>query len=182
MSIDEFLLDRACTELRVDRLTNDEYAFLREYHGIMSLISGAMQTLESNRYTFGIYLPTLFGLKYKLQNLINAYQSVIDAMNDADGDKKEMKYKCLPLLIAIKRGFDSRFGDLIDSNNVKSMPLYVSMMSNPTFKLNFMACTSINPHLFTHLKNMLSTAAIDAYKEEFNSNPVQNENLIDTGR
>lgn len=179
MSIDEDKLEHACVQLRVDPLDCNEYAFLREYHEVMSLVATALNTLEANRYTFGIYLPTLFGLQFKLQQLINQFSSEnsrsysIDIVGD-DGNIKKVSANCLQLAIAIKQGFDNRFGQLIDPYNIdgKSVPLFVAMMSNPTYKLNYMCLPSIPEDLLKHLKEMLVSAAVHAYKDE-EENQVQ---------
>lgn len=173
LSIDEKKLERACVELRVDPLDCNEYAFLCEYHNIMSLVAATLNTLEANRYTFGIYLPTLMGLQYKLQQMIhhlnnkNIERHNIEMDGIAEIEKeKATSSKCLPLANAIKRGFENRFGELIDAYNKKSVPLYVAMLSNPTFKLNFMCLPSISQELFKHLKEMLVCAAISAYRDD----------------
>lgn len=173
LSIDEKKLERACVELRVDPLDCNEYAFLCEYHNIMSLVAATLNTLEANRYTFGIYLPTLMGLQYKLQQMIhhlnnkNIERHNIEMDGIAEIEKeKATSSKCLPLANAIKRGFENRFGELIDAYNKKSVPLYVAMLSNPTFKLNFMCLPSISQELFKHLKEMLVCAAINAYRDD----------------
>lgn len=173
MSIGKDKLEYACLQLRVDPLDCNEYAFLCEYHNVMSLIAAALNTLESNRHTFGIYVPTLLGLQYQLQKLITHLSSEIEngySMDIAD-DEENVKVagsNCLPLAYAIKRGFDNRFGELIDPYNIngKSVPLFVAMMSNPTFKLNFMCLPLISERLLKHLKEMLVCAAVSAYKDE----------------
>lgn len=175
LSIDEKKLERACIELRVAPLDCNEYAFLCEYHNVMSLVAATLHTLEANRYTFGIYLPTLMGLQYKLQQMINHLSNKnIDSIETYDiaetEREKTTRSKCLPLANAIKRGFDNRFRELIDAYNKKSVPLYVAMLSNPTFKLNFMCVPSIPGELFKHLKEMLVYAAINAYIDD---NPTQ---------
>lgn len=179
LSIDEDKLEHACVQLRVDPLDGNEYAFLREYHDVMSLVASALNTLEANRYTFGIYLPTLFGLQFQLQRLINHFSSEnsrsysIDIVDD-DGNIKTVSANCLSLANAIKRGFDNRFGQLIDPHNIdgKSVPLFVAMMSNPTYKLNYMCLPSISEELLKSLKEMLVSAAVDAYKDD-DENQIQ---------
>lgn len=173
LSIDEDKLEHACAQLRVDPLESNEYAFLREYRDVMALVATALETLEANRYTFGIYLPTLFGLQYQLQRLIERLscensRSYSIKIVDEEGNIKTVSSNCLPLAHAIKRGFDNRFGELIDPYNIngKSVPLFVAMMSNPSFKLNFMCLPSISEELFKHLKEMLVSAAINAYNDE----------------
>lgn len=174
MSIDKDALENACLQLKIDSLDYDEYEFLREYHNIMSLVATAMQTLEANCYTFGIYIPTLLGLNYQLKKMIVHLSS--KNYHDYDIDNDGGKFNCLPLVRAIKQGFDQRFGELIDpfSLSGKSIPLFVAMMSNPTFKLNFMCVSTISEQLLSHLKEMLVSAAIIAYNDEYPSETHNN--------
>lgn len=39
-------------------------------------------------------------------------------------------------MTAITNGFKARFKDIMDMNNQNSVPLYLAMLSHPTFKLN----------------------------------------------
>lgn len=186
MSIDENKLEQACIQLRVKPLDSNEYDFLREYHYVMSLIATALNTLEANRYTFGIYLPTLLGLQYKLQLLIKHLSNkdspiyTIKIIDD-EGEVQEVGTNCLPLTYAIKRGFEKRFGDLIDPFHIKSIPLYVAMMSNPTYKLNFMCLPSISEELFDQLKGMLVNAAVIAYTDENKIQADDNDQFDNSG-
>lgn len=138
------------------------------------------------------------GLQYKLQQLIHhlsnknidSYNIEIDGIAETERENT-MTSKCLPLANAIKRGFDNRFGELIDAYNKKSVPLYVAMLSNPTFKLNFMCLPSIPEELFKHLKEMLVCAAINAFKDDnptqadddgVDQNPFSNLSALQLGR
>lgn len=173
LSINEDKLEYACTELGIQPLDCDEYAFLREYFQVISFVAATLKTLEANRFTFGVYIPTLLALQYNLQQIIlklsdiNARTYSIETV-DESGKKKTVSSNCLPLAYAIKNGFDNRFGELIDpfNENSKSVPLYVAMLANPTLKLNFMCLKNISGNLFIQLKQMLLSAAIKAYEEE----------------
>lgn len=179
LSIDEDKLEHACIQLRVPPLEPSESAFLIEYRDIMSLVASALYTLEANKHTFGICLPTLLGLQYQLQQLIKQLSSEtsrkysIKVIND-EGEIVTVSSNCLPLVHALKHGFDNRFGDLIDpyNTNGKSTPLFVAMMSDPTFKLNFMCLSSIPENLFNHLKEMLVSAALSAIKDDDDQNQI----------
>lgn len=187
MSIDKDKLDCACERLEIDTLNSSEYSFLIEYHYVMSTVAEALLTLEANRHTFGIYLPTLLGLQFELQTLIrklseedtNIYS--IEAF-DEDDNIVTVDSNCLPLVLAIKRGFDSRFGELIDpyNENGKSIPLFVAMMSNPTLKMNFMFGQLLSTDqlriLVDHLKKMLVTAALNAHGDNNNASNCDNLN------
>lgn len=151
MSIDRARLESACVHLKVDVFSDEEYEFLVEYHKVISLVANALKSLEADRYTFGLYLPTLIGLKLKLKALF-------------DGNTM---FHCLPLVIALQNGLESRFGELMDPFNAegKSVPLYVAMLSNPAFKLNFLGMKSVPSNLLLRLKEMLYNAAITIENE-----------------
>lgn len=121
LDINEMNLMAACTILNIPSLDGQDYAFLNEYMKVIRPIAECLKELEGNRKTFGIYLPTLFGLKFKLEEM----------------SKEHFKF-CQPLLENISSGFNVRFGEMMDLNNVKSLPLYIAMATNPHFKLNFM--------------------------------------------
>lgn len=108
-----------------------------------------MKTLEGNKHTFGLYLPTLFGLR----NVLEKYANIETTETLA----------CLELAKAIKAGFETRFGQLMDVNDPegKSAPLYIAMITNPQFKMNFMGSKTIHPNVLCQLKEMLVSAAID---------------------
>lgn len=77
-----------------------------EYHSIMSLVADALNTLEANRYTFGIYLPTLLGLQYQLQQLITqlsrqSSEEYIINVTNAEGESRTVASNCLPLAVGI---------------------------------------------------------------------------------
>lgn len=142
--------------LKVDPLDDDEYAFLQEYHSVIALIATALKSIESNRYTFALYLPTLFGLKIKLQELID----------------KKLVSDCIPLVHALQNGIESRFGNLMDpfGSDKKSVPLFIAMITNPQFKLNFMGMKQISSNLLNKLKDMLVSEATKIENENSNQN------------
>lgn len=144
--MDRTKLKSACLLLKIGVIEDDEYEFLLQYHSIISLVATALKTLEANRYTFGVYLPTLIGLKLKLQALYD------DAMS----------FDCLPLILALQCGLEARFGELMDPycTSGKSVPLYIAMLTNPTYKMNFMGIKSVSQQLLLRLKEMLFSAAV----------------------
>lgn len=159
MAIEKSKLNTACLHLKVDPLNDEEYHFLREYHRVISLIATALKSVESNRYTFSLYLPMLFGLKIKLQALVD----------------EQRVFECISLVRALLSGLESRFGNLMDpfGSDTKSVPLFIAMMTNPQFKLNFMGITKIPPELLNRLKAMLISEAGKIEIEDENSG--QNE-------
>lgn len=177
LSIDENKLEKVCVDLNISFLNSEQLAFLREYHQVVSLVAAALNTIEANKYTFGMYLPVLIGFQYNLNIMIkelskpNARKYVVEFVND-DADIEIATSNCLPLAIAIKNGFDRRFGHLIDPHNVHSIPLYVAMLSNPIYKLDFLGMKMIPPALYERLKDMLVDAAFALYQQE---NPIENE-------
>lgn len=137
-------MERACSHLKLAILDDDDYLFLQEYHEIVSLVAIALKTLEANKYTFGIYLPILVGLRTKLAEL---------------SEKKFMF--CEPLLHALTVGFEERFGCFMDLFNgeAKHVPLYLAMVTNPRFKLNFLNFRRVPTHTFIKIRNMMLNAA-----------------------
>lgn len=127
----------------------------------------ALKTIESNSYTFGLYLPTLFGLKINLQALID----------------KNLVFECISLVHALQAGMEKRFGELMNpfASDKKSVPLFVAMLTNPRYKFNFMGLSSIPPNLFNHFKKMLFSEARNMLNDNKDSNgnfPVENSNII----
>lgn len=171
MAIEKTKLTSACFQLRVAPLEDEDYGFLREYHSVMKLIAIALKSIESDSYTFALYLPTLFGLRINLQAMI-------------DGHKI---FHCEPLVVALLKGLDARFGNLMDpfSSDGKSVPLFVAMISNPTFKLNFMGMKKIQPHLLNRWKDMLLAEALKVENvilndEDGGDDMTQTHTLVDT--
>lgn len=153
LSIEKSKLDTACFQLQIGRLDEDEYDFLCEYYRVISLIAVALKTLEANKYTCGLYLPILFGLKIKLQAMAED-PSVLE---------------CKPLVRAVQSGFETRFEHLMDPCDTtgKSQPLFIAMMSNPQYKLNFMGLPTIPSNVLSNLKNMLFNAIAENQKVNF---------------
>lgn len=62
----------------------------------MTLVARALKAVEGNKSTFGIYLPTLFGLRHHL----NAIKPLADMF--------------LPLITELEVAFEARFGNVMD--------------------------------------------------------------------
>lgn len=153
LAIEKTKLDSACLRLQIIPLEDEEYGFLREYRSVMKLIAMALKSIEADSYTFALYLPTLLGLRINLQVMIDSHTLVY----------------CEPLVKALQNGLEARFGNLMDplSTDGKSVPLYVAMMSNPAFKLNFMGIKKIEPNLLNRLKEMLLSETISMENSNF---------------
>lgn len=162
MGINEVKLKAACSTASIPTLDYDDYEFLNEYMNVIRPIAEALKMLEGNRDTFGSYLPTLFGLKFKLDVL------------------KKTDYKfCKPLLQNIVDGFDTRFSGIMDLNNPKSIPLYMAMVSNPSFKLNYLP-RNTPMHVLRKIQNMLLKAAEEMVNEEKANSSEENCIDLDT--
>lgn len=144
MSIEQIKLDSAFVKMGLCRIDQSEYEFLKNYHMCMEPIAKALKILEGNRHTFGAYLPMLFGLKAKLKALKNTMTGKV----------------CYPLTVALYNGFKRRFGKLLvlDQRDPQAVPLYIAMITNPTFKLNFMNSNMITANLLNQIRQMLFNA------------------------
>lgn len=109
----------------------------------MKPIACALKVLEGNKYTFGIYLPVLFGLRHKLDAL-----------------QKQTLMECDALADALSDGFNKRFGHLmkLNENDSRAVPLYIAMIANPQFKMNFMSSETIPTELITKIRTILFNA------------------------
>lgn len=168
LSIDRNKLENACDQLKIEPLDSEEYLFLQQYHKIISKVSMALKSLEGDKHTFGLYLPTLFGLK-----------KVLEKYSDLETTDT---FECLELASALKTGFEKRFSQLMDMNDVegKSAPLYLAMVSNPQYKLNYMGMRSISQSVLQHLKEMLVTACV--HLESDQSEPNNNNYSLEMDR
>ncbi|XP_031632092.1 uncharacterized protein LOC116346286 isoform X2 [Contarinia nasturtii] len=156
LSINEVKLKAACTVVTIPVLDKDDYTFLNEYMKVIQPIAEALKALEGNRDTFGSYLPTLFGLKFKLDEL----------------KKTRLKF-CKPLLQNVCDGFSTRFCNMMDLNSPKSIPLYMAMVTNPSFKLNYLSHNT-PMSVLKKIQNMLLKAAEELANDEKNDSPEGN--------
>lgn len=127
-----------------------EYEFLQEYHRVMKCIASALKAVEADKYTFGLFLPTLFGIRVKLEKL-----------------KEHVKY-CLPLVEVLQQCLEERFGNLMDifASDGKSIPGFVAMVSNPMYKLNYIGLNSIPSHYVLRVKQMLVDAGMNIQRDK----------------
>lgn len=99
----------------------------------------ALKSLEGEKHTFGVYLPTLIGIRRQMHTF------------HEEGSLQH----CTPLVDAIQEGFEKRFGDSMDIYNPKSFPLYIAMITNPQFKLNYIGMQRIPSHTSNKVRTML---------------------------
>lgn len=162
--LDRASLATACEALKLDKLCDQDFAFLTEFNNIIKPIADAITFLEGDVKTFGSYLPMLFSVRQTLKDLyIN---------NDLEF--------CRPLLIAVRDGFDKRFGHLMSLGNVfekgnpKAIPLFLAMLSNPEYKMNFI------PHYWFHQNangfNQIKSLLLSAMKQQVEYEKKSNEN------
>lgn len=155
LSISQHKLENACTQLGIEPFDTEEYEFLQQYYEIINKVAIALKVLEGDKHPFGLYLPTLFGLRATL----NKYANMED-------------HKCRQLAVALQNGFKNRFDNLMDvfSSDCKSLPLYIAMISNPKYKLNYMGFRIIDPRVLNKLKEILVTAALEIERNNNESN------------
>lgn len=137
-------LKRACECLKIPVLHEEDYKFIEEYVSIIRPIAHALKVLEGDKHLFGLYLPTLFGLKQKLRDLL---------MNEWD--------YCEPLIASVNTGFTNRFAHLMDIEHQsgKAIPLFLGMVTHPQFKMNFIHKAHITPEYIQKVQGLLVTAA-----------------------
>lgn len=130
LSFDLSALATACEALGIDKLSDQDIQFLQEFVEVLQPIADAITLLEGSKNMFGTYLPTLFGVRTKLRDM---HLSAVEPL-----------LYCRPLLDAIRDGFRNRFAHLMTLGNLfaepdpRAVPLFIAMVSNPRFKLNFM--------------------------------------------
>lgn len=110
-------------------------------------------TYLEGSHLFAYYLTTLLKTRNELNRL-------------ADANLKHTK----PLLKVVKEGFELRFKDIMNINSPTSVPLYLSMLTHPGFKINFipeLRNSSLAIEYITKCKGMLLKAieAIDVEEE-----------------
>ncbi|XP_055325692.1 uncharacterized protein LOC129579565 [Sitodiplosis mosellana] len=145
LSIPHDRLEDACRQLNTCHLDEDDYMFLEEYVECITPVAIALKSLEGNKYTFGIYLPILVGLRTTFARL----------------QAKNLMH-CAPLVTALQTGFENRLANIMDIFDIKgkSAPLYLAMCSNPLFKLNYLGFEQRIPsHTVRKMRDLLVAAA-----------------------
>lgn len=143
-------LEAAFVALNLRPLNSGEKKFLSDYHNCLTPVANALKFLEGNKHTFGVYLPMLFSLKQKLTSLKNS------TVGNA----------CKPLADALAASFEKRFAKIMildkdcnkDEDNGLGVPLYLAMVTNPMFKLNFMNQNVIPAEQLNKIRGILFNA------------------------
>lgn len=124
-------------------MSDEDYEFLREFVEVIGPIAHGITLLEGDKHYFGMYLPTLFGIKNRLMEM----------------ESRQNFMHCKPLLDAVIDGFDNRFKAMMDPTDSRSIPLYIAMVTDPKYKLNYIPPFIWNSSTLQRIKNMLLTAA-----------------------
>lgn len=152
--------------MEIPVFNDSEYEFLQNYQKILSLVAIALKTLEANKFTFGLYLPTLFGLRIKLNELANDLSTNI----------------CYTLVTTLQDSFEVRLGSFMNpydhDDTGQSTPLYLAMVSNPIYKMNYMGFSRIPSHILKRIQTILFNAGIDVLRAK--ENESQSEPLVST--
>lgn len=172
--LDRAAFATACEALNIQKLCDQDYAFLTEYVTVIKPIAEAITYVESSVNTFGCYLPMLFSVKQKLINL----------------RQKELVY-CSPLLTAVRDGFDKRFehlmhlGDIFEDGSPKAVPLFLAMITNPDYRLAFIPASffdsnaqgmaKIRSLLLNAMKKFIESERKNASENKENANPETNK-------
>ncbi|XP_055307105.1 uncharacterized protein LOC129571338 isoform X2 [Sitodiplosis mosellana] len=120
LNIDQAKLDALFCHLKIAILDPTERQFLQEFLIVLKPIARGLSTLEGNRY-FGYNLISLFNIRAEIEHIVSSVR---------------LKF-CKPLLLAVRDGFFARFKDHMDMNKPLSVPLYLAMLSHPSFKMNY---------------------------------------------
>lgn len=157
-------LEQFCIELQIDWLNDDEYRFLQLYHKILSLVARALKSIESNKEFFGFYLPTLFGLRRNLGMMKRICVNHVTVV----------------LVETLEECFEESFGYLMDKYDDKgeNIPLYLAMLTNPTFKTSCMGFQTMPRHATRFVKTILLNACLELHGRE--ANETEEEAMIIT--
>lgn len=166
MKLDWASLATACEALGIEKLSDQDLDFLKEYIRAIRPIADAITYIEGMR-CFGSYLPTLFAARLKLRELYLDDQLIY----------------CQPLVCALSNGFDRRFADVMNLGSVyqegspKAVPLYLAMISNPAFKLSYIPqyWFDANPNTITQIKSMMLNAMRMGLKPSQNETHAEND-------
>lgn len=168
LSLDLAALAIACEALGIEKLSDQDIQFLIEFTKVFQPIADAITFLEGSKNMFGAYLPTLFSVRTKLRQIHLS---------------NELVY-CKPLLHAIRDGFHKRFAHLMSLGNVfqepdpRAIPLFIAMVSNPRFKLNFIPpyWFDENPQAMQQIQNLLLNAMKQTVaQQKQQQQPIQEE-------
>lgn len=157
-------LNYACEQMQIDTLSEEGHEFLLEYYEILTPIVNALKTLSANKYSFGLYLPILIGLRKKL------------------GAAKSKNYvHGMPLVEAVETGFQTRFSEFLDlfDEHARSTPLYIAMASNPQFKLNFLGLKHVPQQTSSAIFDLLLNAGKEILTAERERDQIRADSVND---
>jgi len=105
-------------DLKLSKLTLNEWSFLEEYCSVMEPLAISLDKLQGEKTCFlGYVIPTIIALRLKLLNLTSLVY-------------------CKPLSLLIVMSLEKRFPFIFDLEHVKSKAYILSSISHPKFKLN----------------------------------------------
>lgn len=152
-------LQTLCSALKIDALNENDYEFLTEYVTIIRPIANAITILEGDKQMCGSYLPVLFGIQKWLDFIESNANAPI--------------MHCDALLQAVKNGLKTRFSAMMDPFDVVSVPLYIAMVSNPKYKMNFIPPNVMRLSVFNSIKTTLIRVGENILATEDESLPAQ---------
>lgn len=141
--IDTAALANVCEVLQIPQLSTENYEFLREYQKVLKCVVTALKMVESNTYTFGSFLPILFGLRSKFAKL--------------KGNTKH----AAPLVEKLSESLEDRFGASMNFFSPEGAAPYIAMISNPKFKLSYLGMKTIPSHTMLRAQQLLIDACTD---------------------
>lgn len=157
--------DELVAELEIPPLTDTDKKFLNEYVKVLHPIARALDYLQANDCLFASFIPIVYSTKDELLEM---------KLPKEDKDKIE---HCLPLLNAVLKGFDKRFGYLYEFGNTECVPALIATITHPYFKLRWMKrhmktdenLEAINKILFNAVKDcdVKTTGCCEVSKDSF---------------
>lgn len=148
-------VDSVMIALHIETFTPAEKVFLEEYEKAMKPIAIALNNLQQTKCPYGVLLPSLFGVKSKMNTLLH---------------DPSFKY-CKPLVEAIIDGFNERFAEVMDFDNIKAIPGLIAAVIHPYFKMRWLKEYK-TPENMQKIHNLFVRAI-----EDLNKNSKKNENI-----
>lgn len=166
LKINQRTLNDACRALDISQFNEDDITFLQEYRDCLKVVAIALKSLEGQKHAFGLYLPVLSSIRACLHELRSQY----------------MQY-CVPLINALEAGFYTRFDAMMNSHVAEAAPLYIGMVVNPVYKLNYLRMNTIPTSMFDNIVKLLYNeckSVLDAKKnkEQHKTNENDGSSLL----
>lgn len=140
LRIDMLKLNELLRALEIPEFTAIDIQFLHEYIAVMKPIAKAIDCLQAECH-FGCLLP--------------AVHKTVRDLNELNGKLKFSQ----PLLSAVLRGVEERFGFCFDFNDEKCIPALIATCTHPYFKMRWLTGTFRTTDNFKKIREMLITAA-----------------------